>query len=291
MPLSFLTLVFLPCPHNTQTRALFIAPRLPSGDAAAAAAAAAGPSDPPSVDELFIVSRLLLLLLTRDVASRELAASTLGLAEKLIALLEAWLGQYDEAARSLNLPPGGGLPHVPSAAALGEEAEAIRAALRVPVWVEVALLLLTCLASTKPKPVPVVAPSTTRSMAALVAGTVPSSLAEAFSSLQDSFDRVERLLGTEEAAQAAAAAPAPAEASGRAATPAPPEAPPPLEAATPAPAATPGMPPPATTTAPAATAGAGDAEGAAGGWTEAALLEAALLASLQAGDGAEYGFA
>ncbi len=84
--------------------------------------------------EVLTPARLLLLLLKGDAPSKELAAEQ-QLAPKALSMLEAWWGHY-----------AAGLEALPNK----DNAEARRALLEVPVWVEALLLLLDVVAGTKP---------------------------------------------------------------------------------------------------------------------------------------------
>ena len=74
--------------------------RLPEDCATAVGDGSKSASD--AVDDLYIVSRLLLLLLTRDAPSRELAVSPdLSLGDKLVDLLDTWLVKYEGIVKAM----------------------------------------------------------------------------------------------------------------------------------------------------------------------------------------------
>ena len=90
---------------------------------------------------VFTASRLLLLLLDRDPAARQVAVE-LGVADKALELLQAWEGPYGAQVAAANQE---------------EDEEVRKKLLEVPVWVDAVLLLLEMLCSTtvaKPRPAP-----------------------------------------------------------------------------------------------------------------------------------------
>ncbi|GAX74557.1 hypothetical protein CEUSTIGMA_g2006.t1, partial [Chlamydomonas eustigma] len=98
--------------------------------------------------ELYVASRLLLMLLTRDNAAREMA-STLGLTTKLVSLLQEWICQYEQIAAQVGKPQ---IAAEDCDDGIKEKAAKEHQLLQVPLWVEVGMLILSCLAITKPKP-------------------------------------------------------------------------------------------------------------------------------------------
>lgn len=101
--------------------------------------------------ELLAAARLVLLLITRDSASVEVAAKA-DAGGVLLSLLEEWMEGYH--ARMALLPPAVAAPKdssAGSAPAAGPLTDDVVKGLSVPVWVEALLLVLEILASTAPR--------------------------------------------------------------------------------------------------------------------------------------------
>jgi hypothetical protein len=109
---------------------------------------------------VFTASRLLLLLLDRDVAARQLAVE-LGIASKALELLRAWEEPYRAQVVAANN---------------STDEEARKKMLEVPVWVDALLLLLEMLCSTvaKPRPAPAAVAPQPQAAAVPVAAPVPA---------------------------------------------------------------------------------------------------------------------
>lgn len=97
--------------------------------------------------QMLTAARLLVLLLHRDIPSREVVAN-LGFVSKCLDLLEVWQRQYAADLWPWKVPPGKWPDHIKTA----EDREAVARLLDVPVWVEAALLLLDLLSGSIAKP-------------------------------------------------------------------------------------------------------------------------------------------